>query len=41
MISIKSHMGGGGETAAALRGRTTKFITIKTPNPYRSEPGMI
>jgi hypothetical protein len=40
MISMNSHIGGAGNVGAALRGKTIKFITMKTPTPYRSEPGM-
>src|SRR4026207_1999515 len=38
--SMSSHNGGAGNAGAALRGRTIKFITMKTPNPYRIEPTM-
>ena len=31
---------GAGNGGAALRGVTIMFITMKTPNPYRSEPTM-
>ena len=39
MIASMSHgKVGAGSGGAALRGVTIMFITIKTPNPYRSEP---
>jgi hypothetical protein len=38
--SMSQGIGGAGTGGAALRGRTIKFMKMKTPNPYRSEPGM-
>ncbi len=41
MINSMSWNGvGAGRLGAALRGSTIKFITMKTPIPYRSEPTM-
>ena len=39
-VSISWNGVGGGRVGAALRGRTIKFITTKTLNPYRIEPRM-
>src|SRR5688572_11776932 len=40
IASMSQGMVGTGSGGAALRGITIKFMTIKTPNPYRSEPAM-
>ena len=41
IATINSDVVGVGNGGVALRGVTIMFMTTKTPNPYRSEPGMI
>ena len=40
MVTINSGVVGVGIGGVALRGVTIMFMTMKTPNPYRSEPMM-
>jgi hypothetical protein len=40
IITMSWGVVGAGNGGATLRGVTIMFITIKTPNPYSSEPGM-
>jgi hypothetical protein len=38
--SMSQGVVGAGSGGAALRGNTIKFMTIQTPNPYRSAPAI-